>query len=59
MLYDAVRRATSLHPDAEGLSEAFSLLTVFFWDLPGGALQPSKQRKVTTSIRLWVRSHRC
>jgi predicted AAA+ superfamily ATPase len=30
----------------EFLSEAFSLLTVFFWDLSGGALQPSKQRKV-------------
>lgn len=30
----------------EFLAEAFSLLTVFFWDLSGGALQPSKQRKV-------------
>ena len=30
----------------EFLSEAFSLLTVFFWDLSGGALQPCKQRKV-------------
>jgi predicted AAA+ superfamily ATPase len=30
----------------EFLSESFSLLTVFFWDLAGGALQPSKQRKV-------------
>lgn len=30
----------------EFLSEAFALLTVFFWDLSGGALQPSKQRKV-------------
>lgn len=30
----------------EFLSESFSLLTVFFWDLGGGALQPSKQRKV-------------
>ncbi len=30
----------------EFLSEAFSLLTVFFWDPSGGALQPSKQRKV-------------
>ncbi len=30
----------------EYLSEAFSLLTVFFWDLSGKSLQPSKQRKV-------------
>lgn len=30
----------------EFLSESFSLLTVFFWDLSGGTLQPSKQRKV-------------
>ncbi len=30
----------------ERLSESFSLLTVFFWDLSGGAPQPSKQRKV-------------
>lgn len=30
----------------EFLSEAFSLLTVFYWDLSGGTLQPSKQRKV-------------
>lgn len=30
----------------EYLSAAFSLLTVFFWDLSGGTLQPSKQRKV-------------
>jgi predicted AAA+ superfamily ATPase len=30
----------------EFLSEAFSLLTVFFWDLSGGGLQPGKQRKV-------------
>ncbi len=30
----------------EFLSESFSLLTVFFWDLAGGTLQPSKQRKV-------------
>jgi uncharacterized protein len=30
----------------EFLSEAFTLLTVFFWDLSGGALQPGKQRKV-------------
>jgi uncharacterized protein len=30
----------------EFLSEAFALLTVFFWDMSGGALQPSKQRKV-------------
>jgi predicted AAA+ superfamily ATPase len=30
----------------EFLSESFSLLTVFFWDLAGGSLQPSKQRKV-------------
>lgn len=30
----------------EFLSEAFSLLTVFFWDLSGGTLQPSRQRKV-------------
>jgi uncharacterized protein len=30
----------------EFLSETFSLLTVFFWDLSGGTLQPSKQRKV-------------
>jgi hypothetical protein len=30
----------------EFLSEAFSLLTVFFWDLSGAGLQPSKQRKV-------------
>jgi len=30
----------------ERLSEAFALLTVFFWDLSGGNLQPGKQRKV-------------
>ena len=30
----------------EFLSAAFALLTVFFWDLSGGTLQPSKQRKV-------------
>jgi predicted AAA+ superfamily ATPase len=30
----------------EFLSASFSLLTVFFWDLSGGALQPGKQRKV-------------
>jgi uncharacterized protein len=30
----------------EFLSASFSLLTVFFWDLSGGSLQPSKQRKV-------------
>jgi predicted AAA+ superfamily ATPase len=30
----------------EYLSDSFALLTVFFWDLSGGALQPSKQRKV-------------
>ena len=30
----------------EFLSASFALLTVFFWDLSGGALQPSKQRKV-------------
>lgn len=28
------------------LSESFALLTVFFWDLSGDALRPSKQRKV-------------
>lgn len=28
------------------LSETFSLLTVFFWDLSGDTLQPAKQRKV-------------
>lgn len=30
----------------EYLSEGFALLTVFFWDLAGGSLQPGKQRKV-------------
>ncbi|MEX2466747.1 MAG: hypothetical protein WD995_07535, partial [Gemmatimonadota bacterium] len=30
----------------EFLSESFSLLTVFFWDLSGDTLQPGKQRKV-------------
>ncbi|MEX0836728.1 MAG: ATP-binding protein [Gemmatimonadota bacterium] len=30
----------------EFLSESFSLLTVFFWDLSGDSLQPGKQRKV-------------
>jgi predicted AAA+ superfamily ATPase len=30
----------------EFLSATFSLLTVFFWDLSGGGLQPGKQRKV-------------
>lgn len=30
----------------ELLSESFALLTVYFWDLSGGTLQPSKQRKV-------------
>lgn len=30
----------------EFLSEAFSLLTVYFWDLAGGAFQPGRQRKV-------------
>ena len=30
----------------EFLSASFTLLTVFFWELAGGTLQPSKQRKV-------------
>jgi hypothetical protein len=30
----------------ELLSESFALLTVFFWDLSGAALRPTKQRKV-------------
>ncbi len=30
----------------EHLSESFALLAVYFWDLAGGSLQPSKQRKV-------------
>ena len=30
----------------EYLSESFALLTVFFWDMSGRSLQPSKQRKV-------------
>jgi len=38
--------ATTAKEYVEFLSEGFSLLTVFFWDLSGGTLQPGKQRKV-------------
>jgi predicted AAA+ superfamily ATPase len=38
--------STTAREYVEFLSESFALLTVFFWDLSGGTLQPSKQRKV-------------